>query len=110
MTSWTTRKGRGAAGAGPGWWVRAGPGWWVGAAGRGLPRPPRSPTSLRRKLHKKLGQQAWLVAAITVTELLIVVKYDPHTLTLSLPFYIAQCWTLGSVLALTWTVWRFFLR
>uniref|UniRef100_A0A8C0CZW9 Phosphatidylserine synthase n=1 Tax=Balaenoptera musculus TaxID=9771 RepID=A0A8C0CZW9_BALMU len=62
------------------------------------------------KLHKKLGQQAWLVAAITVTELLIVVKYDPHTLTLSLPFYIAQCWTLGSVLALTWTVWRFFLR
>ncbi|KAB0390996.1 hypothetical protein E2I00_019897, partial [Balaenoptera physalus] len=37
-------------------------------------------------------------------------SYDPHTLTLSLPFYIAQCWTLGSVLALTWTVWRFFLR
>ncbi|XP_047630782.1 phosphatidylserine synthase 2 isoform X1 [Phacochoerus africanus] len=62
------------------------------------------------KPHKKLGQQAWLVAAITATELLIVVKYDPHTLTLSLPFYISQCWTLGSVLALTWTVWRFFLR
>ncbi|KAG8515718.1 Phosphatidylserine synthase 2, partial [Galemys pyrenaicus] len=62
------------------------------------------------KLHKKLGQQAWLVAAITVTELLIVVKYDPHTLTLSLPFYISQCWTLGSALLLTWTVWRFFLR
>ncbi|XP_044115823.1 phosphatidylserine synthase 2 isoform X3 [Neovison vison] len=62
------------------------------------------------KPHKKLGQQAWLVAAITATELLIVVKYDPHTLTLSLPFYISQCWTLGSVLVLTWTVWRFFLR
>ncbi|XP_070283233.1 phosphatidylserine synthase 2 isoform X2 [Myotis yumanensis] len=62
------------------------------------------------KPHKKLGQQAWLVAAITATELLIVVKYDPQTLTLSLPFYIAQCWTLGSVLVLTWTVWRFFLR
>lgn len=66
--------------------------------------------SLCRKPHKKLGQQAWLVAAITATELLIVVKYDPHTLTLSLPFYIAQCWTLGSVLVFTWTVWRFFLR
>uniref|UniRef100_A0A8C7AD77 Phosphatidylserine synthase n=1 Tax=Neovison vison TaxID=452646 RepID=A0A8C7AD77_NEOVI len=66
--------------------------------------------SPRRKPHKKLGQQAWLVAAITATELLIVVKYDPHTLTLSLPFYISQCWTLGSVLVLTWTVWRFFLR
>lgn len=63
-----------------------------------------------RKPHRKLGQQAWLVAAITVTELLIVVKYDPHTLTLSLPFYISQCWTLGSILVLTWTVWRFFLR
>lgn len=50
------------------------------------------------------------MAAITVTELLIVVKYDPHTLTLSLPFYISQCWTLGSVLVLTWTIWRFFLR
>ncbi|KAK2490166.1 hypothetical protein MC885_021695 [Smutsia gigantea] len=62
------------------------------------------------RLHKKLGQQAWLVAAITATELLIVVKYDPHTLTLSLPFYISQCWTLGSVLVLTWTMWRFFLR
>ncbi|XP_008975954.2 phosphatidylserine synthase 2 isoform X1 [Pan paniscus] len=62
------------------------------------------------KPHKKLGPQAWLVAAITATELLIVVKYDPHTLTLSLPFYISQCWTLGSVLVLTWTVWRFFLR
>lgn len=72
-------------------------------------RPNLEP-SLCRKPHKKLGQQAWLVAAITATELLIVVKYDPHTLTLSLPFYIAQCWTLGSVLVLTWTVWRFFLR
>lgn len=69
-----------------------------------------SPRAPRRKPHRKLGPQAWLVAAITATELLIVVKYDPQTLTLSLPFYIAQCWTLGSVLVLTWTVWRFFLR
>lgn len=88
-----------------------GPGPWRGWRGGGaLSSLTPAPTSLCRKLHKKLGQQAWLVAAITVTELLIVVKYDPHTLTLSLPFYIAQCWTLGSVLALTWTVWRFFLR
>uniref|UniRef100_A0A7N4PKW7 Phosphatidylserine synthase n=2 Tax=Sarcophilus harrisii TaxID=9305 RepID=A0A7N4PKW7_SARHA len=62
------------------------------------------------KFHKKFGQQAWLVAAITATEFLIVVKYDPYTLTLSLPFYVAQCWILGTVLILTWTVWRFFLR
>lgn len=77
-------------------------GWALGQA--------HSSCLLHRKPHKKLGQQAWLVAAITVTELLIVVKYDPHTLTLSLPFYISQCWTLGSVLVLTWTIWRFFLR
>lgn len=50
------------------------------------------------------------MAAITATEFLIVVKYDPYTLTLSLPFYVAQCWILGTVLILTWTVWRFFLR
>lgn len=92
-------------------WARAAPSWPSDPPS--LPVPPHtvhSAPSVHRKLHKKLGQQAWLVAAITVTELLIVVKYDPHTLTLSLPFYISQCWTLGSVLVLTWTVWRFFLR
>lgn len=90
---------------------------WAGQAWARVVLPTPGPGSgalsrcpPRRKLHKKLGQQAWLVAAITATELLIVVKYDPHTLTLSLPFYISQCWTLGSVLVLTWTIWRFFLR
>ncbi|KAM8940390.1 phosphatidylserine synthase 2 [Pelodytes ibericus] len=62
------------------------------------------------KVHKKLGQQAWMVAAITVTEFLIVVKYDPITLTLPLPFYVTQCWILGIVIVLTWTAWRFFIR
>ncbi|XP_013925742.1 PREDICTED: phosphatidylserine synthase 2 [Thamnophis sirtalis] len=62
------------------------------------------------KFYKKLGQQAWLVAAITATEFLIVVKYDPYTLTLSLPFYITQCWILGIMLVLAWTVWRFFIH
>lgn len=50
------------------------------------------------------------MAAITATEFLIVVKYDPYTLTLSLPFYITQCWILGIILVLTWTAWRFFIR
>lgn len=90
---------------------RGGPGRTLGVAAPGAqPRRPQPRAPPHRKLHKKLGQQAWLVAAITATELLIVVKYDPHTLTLSLPFYISQCWTLGSVLVLTWTIWRFFLR
>lgn len=64
----------------------------------------------RRKFYKKFGQQAWLVAAITVTEFLIVVKYDPHTITLPIPFFIMQCWFLGLVLIVFWTVWRFFFR
>lgn len=63
-----------------------------------------------RKFYKKFGQQAWLVAAITVTEFLIVVKYDPHTITLPIPFFIMQCWFLGLILIVFWTVWRFFFR
>ncbi|XP_056243493.1 phosphatidylserine synthase 2 isoform X2 [Seriola aureovittata] len=62
------------------------------------------------KFHKKLGQQAWLVAAITVTEFLIVVKYDPNTIMLPIPFFIMQCWLLGILLIFIWTVWRFFIR
>ncbi|KAG7278653.1 hypothetical protein CRUP_031948 [Coryphaenoides rupestris] len=60
--------------------------------------------------HKKLGQQAWLVAAITVTEFLIVVKYDPNTIMLPIPFFVTQCWFLGIFLILSWTLWRFFIR
>lgn len=63
-----------------------------------------------RKFHKKLGQQAWIVAAITVTEFLIVVKYDPNTIMLPIPFFIIQCWILGIILIVTWTLWRFFIR
>ncbi|XP_058858030.1 phosphatidylserine synthase 2 isoform X1 [Acipenser ruthenus] len=62
------------------------------------------------KFYKKLGQQAWMVAAITVTEFLIVVKYDPNTLMLPLPFHVTQCWILGILVILTWTIWRFFIR
>lgn len=65
---------------------------------------------LVRKFHKKLGQQAWLVAAITVTEFLIVVKYDPNTIMLPIPFFVMQCWFLGIGLIFIWTVWRFFIR
>lgn len=50
------------------------------------------------------------MAAITVTEFLIVVKYDPHTITLPIPFFIMQCWFLGLILIVFWTVWRFFFR
>ncbi|KAK7891611.1 hypothetical protein WMY93_023574 [Mugilogobius chulae] len=62
------------------------------------------------KFHKKLGQQAWIVAAITVTEFLIVVKYDPHTLMLPIPLSIIHCWILGFILIVSWTLWRFFIR
>lgn len=68
------------------------------------------PARLFRKFHKKLGQQAWLVAAITVTEFLIVVKYDPNTIMLPIPFFIMQCWFLGLIVIFIWTVWKFFIR
>uniref|UniRef100_A0A8C6SIN8 Phosphatidylserine synthase n=1 Tax=Neogobius melanostomus TaxID=47308 RepID=A0A8C6SIN8_9GOBI len=58
------------------------------------------------KFYKKLGQEAWIVAAITVTEFLIVVKYDPHTLTLPIPLSIIHCWILGFILIVSWTLWR----
>uniref|UniRef100_A0A6Q2XVK6 Phosphatidylserine synthase n=1 Tax=Esox lucius TaxID=8010 RepID=A0A6Q2XVK6_ESOLU len=62
------------------------------------------------KFYRKLGQQAWMVAAITVTEFLIVMKYDPETIMLPIPFFVTQCWILGILLILCWTLWRFFIR
>lgn len=50
------------------------------------------------------------MAAITVTEFLIVVKYDPNTIMLPIPFFIMQCWFLGLILIVIWTVWKFFIR
>uniref|UniRef100_A0A8C4Q0C6 Phosphatidylserine synthase n=1 Tax=Eptatretus burgeri TaxID=7764 RepID=A0A8C4Q0C6_EPTBU len=57
----------------------------------------------------KLGQQAWMVAAVIVTEFLIVVKYDPYTLTLPLPFYVTQFWICSLLGIFIWTIWRFFI-
>lgn len=90
----------GAVGEGPGRrWGGPGP----SSASAQAPPPPQEAAQEAGPLGRP-----WLGGShITATELLIV-KYDPQTATLSLPFYIAQCWTLGSVLALTWTVWRFF--
>lgn len=50
------------------------------------------------------------MAAITVTEFLIVVKYDPNTIMLPIPFFIMQCWFLGLIVIVIWTVWKFFIR
>ncbi|CAN0424427.1 unnamed protein product [Lampetra fluviatilis] len=62
------------------------------------------------RFNKKLGQQAWLVAAIIVTEFLIVLKYDTVTILKPLPFYVSQLWVCGLLGILAWTVWRFFIR
>nr|XP_032815999.1 phosphatidylserine synthase 2-like [Petromyzon marinus] len=62
------------------------------------------------KLSRKLGQQAWITAAVTMTEFLIVIKYDPGTVSRPFPFHVAQCWLLGATGVLAWTVWRFFIR
>lgn len=50
------------------------------------------------------------MAAITVTEFLIVVKYDPNTIMLPIPFFIMQCWFLGLIVIIIWTIWKFFIR
>uniref|UniRef100_UPI00358E01CC phosphatidylserine synthase 2 isoform X2 n=1 Tax=Myxine glutinosa TaxID=7769 RepID=UPI00358E01CC len=63
-----------------------------------------------RHFAKKLGQQAWMVAAVIVTEFLIVIKYDPYTLTLPLPFYVTQFWICGLLGIFIWTIWRFLIR
>ncbi|KAI8481704.1 Phosphatidylserine synthase 2 [Branchiostoma belcheri] len=59
---------------------------------------------------KKFGQQAWILAAIVITELLIVMKFDLNLLLLPFPEHIWQCWVAAFVGIASWTVWRFFIR
>ncbi|XP_066275656.1 phosphatidylserine synthase 2-like [Branchiostoma lanceolatum] len=59
---------------------------------------------------KKFGQQAWILAAIVITELLIVMKFDLNLLLLPFPEHIWQCWVAAFVGIASWTIWRFFIR
>ncbi|XP_014673444.1 PREDICTED: phosphatidylserine synthase 2-like [Priapulus caudatus] len=58
---------------------------------------------------RKLGRQAWLLAAMLITELLIVVKFGSATVTKPLPRHMQLFWTWALLLLVIYTVWRFFI-
>lgn len=56
---------------------------------------------------KRFGQQAWVVAAIVATEILICVKFGWDTLSIPFPFHVSAFWILFVSIWLMWTVWNF---
>lgn len=50
-----------------------------------------------------------MIAAIIITELLIVVKFDWETITKPLPTHVAYGWILGFSFLLIFTVWKFYI-
>ncbi|XP_032222099.2 phosphatidylserine synthase 2 [Nematostella vectensis] len=56
---------------------------------------------------KRFGQQAWVVAAIIATEVLICLKFDPQTIFTPFPPHITAFWAIGLISMLVWTVWNF---
>ncbi|XP_013403377.1 phosphatidylserine synthase 2-like [Lingula anatina] len=59
---------------------------------------------------KKFGRQAWMIAAIIITELLIVLKFDWQTVSKPIPFPVACFWILGIVGLFVYTIWKFYLH
>ncbi|XP_052271614.1 phosphatidylserine synthase 2-like isoform X3 [Dreissena polymorpha] len=59
---------------------------------------------------KKFGRQAWMIIAITVTELLIAIKFDAETLSKPLPTHIAYFWSLGFFCLVGYTIWKFYVK
>lgn len=58
---------------------------------------------------KRFGRQSWLIAAVIITEFLIVVKFDWNTVTKPLPKPIAIFWVLGLLGLVGWTVLKFYI-
>ena len=56
---------------------------------------------------KRFGQQAWVVAAIVATEILICVKFGWDTLSIPFPFHVSAFWILFVSIWFIWTVWNF---
>lgn len=50
-----------------------------------------------------------MIAAIIITELLIVVKFDWDTITKPLPTHVTYGWILGFSFLLIFTVWKFYI-
>jgi phosphatidylserine synthase 2 len=58
---------------------------------------------------KRFGRQSWVIAAIIITEFLIVLKFDWNTVTKPLPQPIAIFWVLGLLCLVGWTVLKFYI-
>ncbi|XP_013777085.1 phosphatidylserine synthase 2-like [Limulus polyphemus] len=58
----------------------------------------------------KLGRQSWVILAITLTEFLVIAKFDWETITKPLPTKITYVWILGIFGLLGWTIWKFLLK
>ncbi len=58
---------------------------------------------------KKFGQQSWVIAAIIVTEFLIVLKFDFQLIMRPFPPHVTIGWTIGLALLFIYTIWRFCL-
>lgn len=58
---------------------------------------------------KQFGRQSWLVAAIIITELLVVIKFDWETVTKPLPTHMQVFWTCAISSLVGYTIWKFFI-
>lgn len=58
---------------------------------------------------RKLGRQSWIVVTIIITEFLIVVKFDLHTVTKPLPGPIVSVWLVGIISLAVWTTFKFYI-
>ncbi|KAK6184097.1 hypothetical protein SNE40_006629 [Patella caerulea] len=59
---------------------------------------------------KKFGRQSWLIAAIIITEFLIIAKFDWKTISKPLPRPIAAMWIVGLVGLVVYTIWKFYIK
>jgi len=59
---------------------------------------------------KTFGRQSWVLAAIVITEFLIIAKFAWLTITKPLPKPVASLWLVGVLCLAVWTIWNFFLK
>ena len=53
------------------------------------------------------GRQAWVMACIIITETVLIVKFDPVTVTKPLPFHMQIFWVALISFLAAWTIWHF---
>ncbi|CAH8461345.1 unnamed protein product [Schistosoma rodhaini] len=58
---------------------------------------------------KRFGRQAWMIASIIITELLIVMKFGWDIITKPFPRHISIFWSLVLIGLVSWTFWHFYI-